>query len=41
MSGYPYPAEAQELAPGDAAIFGCFLPHRSAPNRSQCPTARS
>jgi len=23
-----------ELAPGDAAIFGCFLPHRSAPNRS-------
>jgi hypothetical protein len=21
-----------ELAPGDVAIFGCFLPHRSAPN---------
>lgn len=23
-----------ELAPGDIAIFGCFTPHRSAPNRS-------
>jgi hypothetical protein len=23
-----------ELEPGDAAIFGCFVPHRSAPNRS-------
>src|SRR5690606_22247685 len=23
-----------DLQPGDAAIFGCFLPHRSAPNRS-------
>jgi len=23
-----------ELAPGDAAVFGCFLPHRSSPNRS-------
>jgi hypothetical protein len=22
------------LAPGDVAIFGCFVPHRSAPNRS-------
>jgi hypothetical protein len=23
-----------ELEPGDVAIFGCFVPHRSAPNRS-------
>jgi hypothetical protein len=23
-----------ELAPGDVAIFGCFTPHRSGPNRS-------
>lgn len=23
-----------DLEPGDLAIFGCFLPHRSAPNRS-------
>jgi len=23
-----------ELQPGDAAIFGCYVPHRSAPNRS-------
>jgi hypothetical protein len=23
-----------ELEPGDVAFFGCFLPHRSAPNRS-------
>ncbi|HVX12289.1 MAG TPA: phytanoyl-CoA dioxygenase family protein [Pirellulales bacterium] len=23
-----------ELAPGDVAFFGCFTPHRSAPNRS-------
>jgi hypothetical protein len=21
-----------DLAPGDVAVFGCFLPHRSAPN---------
>lgn len=24
-----------ELAPGDVALFGCFTPHRSAPNRSE------
>lgn len=24
-----------ELAPGDAAVFGCLLPHVSSPNRSQ------
>lgn len=24
-----------ELDPGDVAIFGCFVPHRSAPNRSE------
>ena len=23
-----------ELEPGDVAVFGCFVPHRSAPNRS-------
>lgn len=23
-----------ELSPGDIAVFGCFTPHRSAPNRS-------
>jgi 2-aminoethylphosphonate dioxygenase len=23
-----------ELQPGDAAVFGCYVPHRSAPNRS-------
>jgi len=26
-----------ELRPGDAAVFGCFVPHRSAPNRSSAP----
>jgi hypothetical protein len=26
---------ALELMPGDIAIFGCFTPHRSAPNRSE------
>src|SRR5262249_48315172 len=26
--------EFRELEPGDVAIFGCFVPHRSAPNRS-------
>lgn len=39
---HPLPAEAVgdtravplELKPGDLAIFGCFMPHRSAPNRS-------
>lgn len=25
------------LAPGDIAIFGCFMPHRSAPNTSEQP----
>jgi 2-aminoethylphosphonate dioxygenase len=25
------------LAPGDVAFFGCFVPHRSAPNRSRSP----
>jgi hypothetical protein len=25
---------ALDLAPGDAAVFGAFMPHRSAPNRS-------
>jgi hypothetical protein len=24
-----------ELEPGDVAVFGCFVPHRSAPNRSE------
>jgi hypothetical protein len=24
-----------DLAPGDVALFGCFVPHRSEPNRSQ------
>jgi 2-aminoethylphosphonate dioxygenase len=24
-----------ELNPGDIAVFGCFTPHRSQPNRSQ------
>jgi hypothetical protein len=28
------PLARLELAPGDAVVFGCFLPHRSAPNRS-------
>ncbi len=23
-----------ELDPGDVAVFGCFVPHRSGPNRS-------
>jgi ectoine hydroxylase-related dioxygenase (phytanoyl-CoA dioxygenase family) len=27
-------AVALELEPGDLAVFGCFTPHRSAPNRS-------
>lgn len=26
--------EFLELEPGDVALFGCFVPHRSAPNRS-------
>jgi len=26
-----------ELAPGDAVAFGCFVPHGSAPNRSEQP----
>lgn len=26
--------EVLELEPGDVAVFGCFVPHRSAPNRS-------
>ncbi len=26
-----------ELAPGDVAIFGCYAPHRSAPNRTDAP----
>jgi hypothetical protein len=26
-----------ELEPGDVALFGCFTPHRSAPNRSNRP----
>ena len=26
-----------ELAPGDAVVFGCFVPHGSAPNRSTRP----
>jgi 2-aminoethylphosphonate dioxygenase len=30
----PPPAFAPELAPGDALVFGAFMPHRSAPNRS-------
>ena len=41
-SGYPLPEEAVgdseavplELAPGDVAIFGGLVPHRSAPNQS-------
>jgi hypothetical protein len=28
------PLERLELAPGDAAVFGCLLPHVSGPNRS-------
>jgi ectoine hydroxylase-related dioxygenase (phytanoyl-CoA dioxygenase family) len=28
------PAVPLQLAPGDVALFGCFTPHRSAPNRS-------
>jgi hypothetical protein len=28
-------AVALDLAPGDAAVFGCFMPHQSAPNRSR------
>jgi ectoine hydroxylase-related dioxygenase (phytanoyl-CoA dioxygenase family) len=28
------PAVPLELEPGDVALFGCFTPHRSAPNRS-------
>ena len=27
-------AVALELNPGDVAVFGCFTPHRSAPNNS-------
>jgi ectoine hydroxylase-related dioxygenase (phytanoyl-CoA dioxygenase family) len=26
-----------ELRPGDAAVFGCFVPHRSSPNHSSRP----
>jgi ectoine hydroxylase-related dioxygenase (phytanoyl-CoA dioxygenase family) len=44
-TGYPLPdsvvddahAVPLELQPGDVAIFGCFVPHRSAPNRSSRP----
>src|SRR5262249_29248469 len=28
------PAVPLELQPGDVALFGCFTPHRSAPNRT-------
>jgi hypothetical protein len=28
------PVASLELAPGDVALFGCFVPHRAPPNRS-------
>jgi len=31
-AGEPPAAVMLDLAPGDVAIFGCFTPHRSAPN---------
>ena len=42
---HPLPAEtvaensalALELEPGDVALFGCFTPHRSAPNTADGP----